>query len=297
MIDFLKIRINDKEDFESFVQSNTAFKKTYKAYSNEDGLFYPIVGKVYNMEFRITKTEAVISGSIHKFYNNISGLGNINYNDFTLMDFYSAIDYLCDTFLIDKTKTTITNLEFGFNVLINKPSSYFIEQSVQMFDFQPYDNRITTRAGTSFKIFKKSDFSIKIYDKGKESKLEQKNLLRIELKIIQKRFLNNIGVNSLDQVDEIAVSRLFKAFVERYNKLLIIDSVSPWNALETHERVFYENYTNPCYWVKLRDTKSSQEIRKDKKKIMSFIKKIGYDSTKTQIQELISSKYHQLLSA
>lgn len=297
MIDFLKIRIEDKENFESFVQSNASLKKTYKAYSNENGLFYPIVGKVYNMEFRITKTEAIISGSIHKFYNNINGLGNINYNDFTLVDFYNAIDYLCDTFLIDKTKTTITNLEFGFNVLINKPSSYFIEQSVQMFDFQPYDNRITTRAGTTFKIFKKSDFSIKIYDKGKESQLEQKNLLRIELKIIQKRFLNNIGINSLDQIDDIAISSLFQAFVERYSKLLIVDSISPWNALETHERMFYENYTNPSYWIMLRRTKTLQEIRKDKKKIMSFIKKIGYDSSKNKVLELVSSKYNQLLAS
>ncbi len=295
MLDFVKFRIEDKECFETFVQSNASLKKTYKAYSNEDGVFYPIVGKVYNMEYRITRTEAIVSGSIHKFYNNISGLGNINYNDFTLTEFYTAIDYLCDTFSIEKTKTTITNLEFGFNILINKPSSYFIEQNVQMFDFQPYDNRIATRAGTAFKIFKKSDFSIKIYDKGKESQLEQKNLLRIELKIIQKRFLNNIGINSLDQLDGVAVLSLFKAFVERYNKMLIVDSISPWNTLETHERVFYENYTNPSYWMMVRNTKTSQEIRKDKKRIMSFIKKIGYDSNKNQILKLISSKYHQLI--
>ncbi|GAA4954797.1 hypothetical protein GCM10023314_30600 [Algibacter agarivorans] len=297
MLDFVKFRIEDKEGFETFVQGNSSLEKSYKAYSNEDGVFYPIIGKLHNMEYRITRTEAIVSGSIHKFYNSINGFGCINYNDFSIKEFYLAIDYLCDTLLIDKTKTTITNLEFGFNIIINKPSSYFIEQSVQMYDFQPYDNRIKTKAGTTFKLFKKSDFSIKIYDKGYESKLEQKNLLRIELKIIQKRFLNKIGINSLDQLDELAVSALFKAFVERYNKMLIVDSISAWNALETHERAFYENYTNPSYWVMLRSTKTSQEIRKDKKRIMSFIKRIGYDSHKNQILEFISTKFNQLVTS
>lgn len=139
-----------------------------------------------------------------------------------------------------------------------------------------------------------SDFSIKIYDKGKESKLIEKNLLRIELKITKKRFLNNIGINSLDQIDNDTVSKLFKAFIDRFDKLLIVDSISSWRALETHEMVFYENYTNPNYWNMLRAIKNPQQIRKYKKRILSFIGKIGYDSIKTKILKLLYNKYFSL---
>src|SRR3989339_2052157 len=102
MYDFLKFVVCDILFAESlhvnqYLNLTTAIND--KTGEIKDGVYK---GKYHNMEFIIYPSGRVlITGSIHKYYNCLKGLGNVNYSDFSLLDVQFVLNDLQDRFSID----------------------------------------------------------------------------------------------------------------------------------------------------------------------------------------------------
>jgi hypothetical protein len=139
-----------------------------------------------------------------------------------------------------------------------------------------------------------TDYSIKIYNKSKQFKLES-NILRVELKIIQKRFLQKLGIFKLeDLLNKDAFFRLFEALRDKIEGLVIIDGFQDKIMLENNKDKL-NKYSNPNYWINLKSTKSPKQISRLKKELETLLNKYELLQTKNKILELLENKFIDLL--
>lgn len=296
MIDNIRFRIENKESFEkNIIENDLIDLKSTINYSTGENLNYRKHGKLHNLQINITQQAAYITGSIHKFYNNLKGKGNINHNDFSYKNCIETINFICNYFSIDKKKTTITNLEFGFNLDTNYIVNELIRNNIVLWNFDEHDKRQKYKSKGICKEFGVKDYKIKIYDKGKESPLKSENLMRVELRIYYTRVLERLGISNLSSINIDAFKHLYKEFYKQFDKLLIVDSLKPSNLLEFHDAAFYLSYTKFATWEANKKTKKTYDRDKDKKKLLKIIQQQGYDKMKNHLIELIENKYNYLM--
>src|SRR5690606_35157536 len=89
-------------------------------------------------------------------------------------------------------------LEFGFNLEVPFDVDDFIINDCIMMDYKSHSKFEQTEEKT-LKEFSKCYYKIKIYNKGKQFGL-QHNLLRIEIKYLDKRAFNNLGIYSVQDL-------------------------------------------------------------------------------------------------
>ncbi|WP_159798883.1 hypothetical protein [Flavobacterium sp. MK4S-17] len=128
-----------------------------------------------------------VSNSLHKFYNGqILGLGAINSNDYTMSNLTETVEYLELAFQRDCNEMKILGrFEYGFNIVTGdyKPYADIIErfQSVVTTATNPF-NVFYNKSGKPYSKFCSfTHYTIKCYDKGKQSGLYGTNILRYEI--------------------------------------------------------------------------------------------------------------------
>lgn len=296
MIDNIKFSIadKDKERFEKGLENNNnvILKSTFDRNTGEANE-YPKIGSYKNLQIRITPTTASIKGSIHKYYNMVSGNGNQNHSNFSFSQFEYAINHVCEKLEISKQETKITNLEFGFNITVNISPKLLIDRHVLMLDLKDHNIKNNYRGNGSYKEFKKTDYSLKIYDKGKQYSILDENLLRIELKITSSRYLHKIGIINLNQLGNDTFKYLFKVFLSHFDKLMIVDSLNPPEGLRTDQMILYKLCINPNHWSSI-ETKEKKETRKE---FVKLIKKYNQNKIHTVLRDDITMKYHLLMDS
>ncbi|TVZ26796.1 hypothetical protein JM83_1786 [Gillisia sp. Hel_I_86] len=291
MLDYIRFYITDKESFDFRIEK----KKPVGLFSKIDRetgeyLEFPKIGIFQNMELRIAKKSTYIKGSLHKMQNMNNGLEKQNYDILNLCGNYRALDTLVDKFSIRPGETTITNLEFGLNIPLEYDPSLFIENSI-MWDFKA-PSKISFFGGAGYlKEFEKNDYSLKIYNKSKQYKLSE-NILRIEVKIIKKRKLHDLGIFSLEDLYESeSYRRLFKFLIEQFDKLLMIDFLILRKALREDEIHILKQYTNPHYWLNLQKDLSQNGYYKRKRKCNEFITNYSFDKSKRKVKRLLDKQF------
>lgn len=294
MIDNIKFYINDKDRFEQNLETHQkiSMNAKYDVYTGE-ALNYPKSGKLYNLDIRLTQERASILGSLHKFNNLWVYNDNQNYNNFNACEIDCVNDFLCDSLNIDPRETKITNLEFGFNILVDEDIKDILDRTI-MYNFENHTRKETFRGQGYFKQFCKTDYSIKIYNKSKQYKLKQ-NILRVELKITRARLLNKLGVYCLADLNKSSYKSLFVAFLQRFDKLLIVDSLRLVSDKHRADRDLLIDGINPHYWVDLkkRDTRNINAHRKEKfKRLLND----NYSSiTHNKIRNSLINKFNELI--
>ncbi|MCF1420443.1 hypothetical protein [Mangrovimonas futianensis] len=290
MIDNIKFKIStiDKLRFEESIEKNEliSLRSTFDRQTGEAN-DYPKVGRLQNMEIRITKKAAIVKGSIHKYYNLMKGLGNQNYNDFSFKQFKLAIDDLCEKLQLDKKETKITNLEFGFNITVSKNPKLLLDEHILMFDLKDHNRKHNYKGNGSYKEFERTDYKIKIYDKGKQYSILDRNLLRVELKIIASRYLNRLGIINLNQLGNYAFKSLFEAFLTHLNKLTIVDSLKAPEDIRIDQRILFDYCINPNHWSRIGTQEKKETLRELKK----LIKKYHLNKTHCVLRDDIITKY------
>lgn len=291
MIDNIKFNIEDRVRFELNIECNNliSLSSSFDRITGEENE-YPKNGKYHNLQIRITPTTASIKGSIHKYYNIITGAGNQNHNDFSFSKWKFAVNHLCEKLLIIKEKTKITNLEFGFNIEVNKSPKLLIDNKVLMYDFKDHNSKHNYRGKGSYKEFQMTDYSLKVYDKSKQYELLDRNILRMELKIINSRYLRKLGIINLNQLGEHAFNSLFKAFLSHFNKLLIVDDLNPPQNIRTDQMILYKLCINPNHWKNM-NRKEKLESKREFNKIMT---KQNHNKTHSFLRDNIMIKYKLL---
>lgn len=182
-----------------------------------------------------------IAGSLHKYFN----MGLHNYNDFHFSDLITTIQDLYDRFGINPLEVYLNNLEFGVNIELDfKPrvlidslvthhyKSFNVEsKSIILYAYAQYDNYI-----------------LKIYDKGLQFGLNR-NLLRIEIKVLRMAYLKNTGIKTLwDLTDCHKLIRLKEILINVVDDILFWDKSIDKSHLSKRELELINKGCNPKFW-------------------------------------------------
>src|SRR5690606_29797565 len=117
-----------------------------------------------------------------------------------------------------------------------------------------------------------------------------KSILRIELKMTTSRYIQGKGVFNLNQLGKGAFKTFFKAFLNHFNKLMIVDSLNPPKGVRVDQTVLYQGCISPNYWNNL----STNEKAESKKEFKKIIEKYNHNITHTFLRNRIIEKYKLL---
>lgn len=295
MIDNVKFQIVEKDKFENFVvSSNIIDLMTFINLFTSEINLYPKKGKFKNLDVSINLLNAYINGSLHKFRNLVLFDEDQNYNDFSFCQVKEVIAYLTKKLKIENN-TSLTNLEFGFNIDVSKNPQDIIDFTLLMYRNKHHyrDDKFCGKG--DFKEFKTTDFSLKIYNKSKQYQLKE-HKLRIEMKITSKRYLQKLGIFKLEDLNEIEVIyRLYERLLKEFNELAIVDEFYLLN-LPKADKDNLVKFTNPNYWKQLKKEKSLKVYNRLKRDFNSLIENHNLNKTKSEILENIEYKFQELLN-
>lgn len=295
MIDNVKFQIAQKDKFENFVVSSKIIDlMTFINLFTSEINLYPKRGKYQNLEVSITLRNAYINGSLHKLNNLLLFEEDHNYNDFSLCQINDVISYLTKIFEIENA-TSLTNLEFGFNIDVSKSPQDIIDYNLLMYKNKHHNRDDKFGGKGDFKEFKTTDFNIKIYNKSKQYQLKE-NKLRIELKITSKRYLQNLGIFKLEDLNEIEVIySLYERLLKEFKELTIVDEFYLLD-IPKEDKDNLVKFTNPNYWKQLKKDKSLKVFNRVKRDFNLLVEKHNLNKTKNEIIEKLHSKFQQLLN-
>ena len=297
MIDMVKFYPLHKERFDFRIEKNGLMELT-SPFNRETGEIqeFPKIGKYGNLEIRLTEKASFVKGSLHKFHNLAFYGEEHNHNDFSFCECYNAIEMICGKLGVTPNETKVTNLEFGLNIIVPQNPKLIIEDNILMYDFA--DHTIHEKFGGKgdYKEFKKYDYSLKVYNKSKQYKIDG-NILRIEIKIISKRKLHQLGIFSLkDLMEQKAYFALFDFLLEQFDKLMVVDSEMMQNTLRTPKSGSFGEYCNPHFWKVLKQLRSDKVYRRHIRDFSQYSSKNGMDKTKIKVEELLRSKFYHLMN-
>lgn len=295
MIDNVKFQIIERNEFENLIISNKLIDltSTINYYTGEISL-YPKKGKHKNLEISITPNYAYLWGSLHKF-NNLNLLNeDQNYNAFNYCQINDIVELLTHQFNI-KNKTSLTNLEFGFNINTKLNPQHILDYNVLMYKYKNHNREDKFSGKGDFKEFKTTDFNIKIYNKSKQYSLNE-NLLRIELKITSKRYLQKLDVFKLEDLqDKSVLYGLFRRFLKEFNELVIVDDFYSLDIPKT-DLENLTKFTNPNFWKNLKDKKSLKVCNRVKRDFELLQEKYNLNKTKKELYESTQIKFNELVN-
>lgn len=240
-----------------------------------------------------TGTRYTIQGSLHRYARN----GGTNSDDFTLAEVHETIANLRDTFGIIPEKSKINNFEFGVNVLL--------PQGITAEEFKKYIVSAYTRTFEKMNqrgpivgyIAEFEEFSIKIYDKGMQAETGETQLLRVEVKVMRTRWLEQYGI--INTGASLYLSDLLRA--ETIHKLgdILLNKVSslictPRNLdvkkLTPKERLTYYECRDARSW---EEWNSKQRERK-KQQLHKIFLKVGQSDPVDVLGQLVAEKWREL---
>lgn len=293
MLDNIKLYILDKENFEKnlSINHNIDLHVPYNVFTSELAE-YPKVGRLLNLEVRISPKEATVKGSIHKFLNSYLDGEEHNHNDFDIRDLKFALEELINSLDIHPERTSITNLEFGFNIEVDEDPKTIIMHDLQMFNFRDHNRKDNFSGRGDYKEFQITDYIVKVYNKSKQYGLD-KNILRIELKFTNARVLNRLGIFNLNDINKTETLKLlFNFFMETFNKLHIVDDFSECKNIPVKVKNRLHILTNPNFWNKARSSRMKETLKREYNRL---IKKYNLDRKKGVLGEKIQSKYTEMM--
>nr|WP_298996231.1 hypothetical protein [uncultured Allomuricauda sp.] len=297
MIDNIKIYPSDKEQFDRVIEKNKPID-LISEWNRSTGeiLEYPKKGNHKNMRVRINRASSYIKGSLHKYYNmDVMGMEH-NHNDFTFCQGLEAIENLCNKFYLTPEKTKITNLEFGMNLKLDSNPEIFINDNLLMYDFNQHSRHENFKGRGDYKEFKRHSYSLKLYNKSKQFDLNE-HVLRIEVKITDRKKINSLGINSLaDLKQKKAYYSLNTLLLEQFELLTIIDSNELKKALITNEIQTLNNYCNPNFWRALKSDVSYKVYTRHIRDFKSYGNIAGVFNTKETIKRLLKEKFYELIA-
>ncbi len=297
MLDLIKCFVTDKESFD-FRTENKKTVQLKSEFDRETGEIkdYPRKGRFYNLELKMTEKSTYLKGSLHKMLNNYRDIGEHNYNALTLCDNFEALDVLRDGLFVKPKNTKVTNLEFGLNIPLEYDPAIFIDNCLLMHDYKPPTIEEKFKNKGDYKEFKRSDYSVKIYNKSKQYGL-QRNILRIEIKIVKRRKLEELEIYSLiDLYNEEAYRKLFEFLLKQFENLLIIDWLVMRKALKTAEINLLKNYSNPHYWYNLKQELDSKAYFRAKRDCSRYVENFSINREKWKIKSLLEKEFRRLMN-
>ena len=184
-----------------------------------------------------------VKGSLHKFHNN----GQHNADQFTAADLLLTLDQLVTNYGFDPFRSKVNNIEFGVNVVLPFPVVHVL-QNLLSYKNRPFT--CDTHSKTPYYECRFQQFTVKLYDKGKQKGLDEE-VLRAEIKVSKMAYFNNTGVKINTLADLLNVANhgiLGRLLVDTFNEILFDDPTINPATLTARERETYQNGRNPRFW-------------------------------------------------
>jgi len=219
-----------------------------------------------------------VAGSIHRYHNK----GESNYNDFTHSNILETISDLKKRFGIDPKKTRLRNLEFGVNIKLPTTAQKFIKGIISMPD--KAFGQISIKSPTMGRVCQRSQYSLKIYDKGKQAETTDKDLLRVELHVNKMKYLEKYGIKYLSDLKEKGnLIVLGCVLISVLNEVIYYNGEFDKIGMTQKERARIDKYIAPYRWLEM----SRNQRYKFKKSMDNFFRKYDHtDLKKTAITEV-----------
>ncbi|MFV8354369.1 hypothetical protein [Flavobacterium sp. XS2P14] len=296
MIDNVKIFVTGRHRLENHIKNNKLMDFTSKVNMlTGEVMEYPKKGMDLNLDVSITSQSAIILGSFHKYKNLLEDNVNQNHDDFNYCQIQEIISGLIKKYNIEKD-TKINNLEFGFNLVVSKDPKIILDNNVLMNSYKAPNKNLKFSGSGDYKEFQLTDYRIKLYNKSKQYRLKS-NILRVELKIIQTRLLQKLRIHCLEDLLNVeALTRLFHLFMDKFEGLNIIDNFDPETIPEKDYNKLIK-YTNPNYWISIKEKKSNKVIARLKTDFVTLLNKYKLLETKNEIREKLNLKFVELLES
>lgn len=192
-----------------------------------------------------SKYRCLLSGSIHKYRNS----GGNNHDRFTLSEVFRVLHELSVKFGIDLNSTVLHGVEFGVNLRLPYPPSKVIK-SVVVHRNTPYEAINKNRKiGV---VCVRSQYEIKIYDKGLACGVASENIIRIEYKVFKMQALAGLGITQLiDLCNPKKFPPLVDFLVSALNDTVFIPPDTILDLLTIREQSTFHAMSKPYYWQSL----------------------------------------------
>ncbi|MGC4128694.1 MAG: hypothetical protein QM564_03875 [Bergeyella sp.] len=296
MIDYIKTYFPDKNEIFEIMNENYNLEKTCH-YRLDKVTNEKIVTETYkkyfeNMEFKVTDKQAYLHNSIHHFYNKMVYGIDGNYNDFNHSSFVRSIE-----FLEEQIKYPVGNLplsqclEFGLNLTVPFDLDHFILNESVLYDFCPASLAPPPSEEQVYKKFSKGNYRLRIYHKGRQQ-CNGANILRIEVKFLDKRDFNKNGIIVLNHLrDKDNLTFLYDKLYSLVNfKLMCIDRIEDSRFSPYIKKRLYE-YCNHKYWAEL----DKDEFKSESKKVYPYFERKKIVEHKKILLTLMDNKFTELL--
>ena len=294
MVDYL-LYIDHDCDILAFLKENNP-----EQYANIDTgeIKYPIVLKDGPIDLLVCKERKTgilflkIKGSIHKYWNYLNTGQDYNYNDFNINSIEETIQLIKRKYNLSKNGRLV-NLEFGLNIETSFSPSEIIDKGILHLKGITHCKKNTYRGTGMFKEFGRYDYWIKIYDKGKQFKLNR-YILRLEIKFKRNRAISKHNINSLnDLFNQDSLELLYSCLRSHIEDLTIIDDISPPKCLTARERKLWNIFTNHQRYNEQNISRTAIGVRK--KKFLGLLVKHDRLKLKTEILNKMDSKFEELI--
>jgi hypothetical protein len=277
MIDFIKIKITD-EALINQVWNNEILIYEGKSEKRFDDEIKELYTKSYkNLYFTKFQNRLEIKGSLHYFFND----GSHNANDFNIYDCIGTIVQIKELFKLDLYKCKLINLEYGVN--INPVIK--VDDLVQNLIY--HEKRQFTRPNTNFN-YKIAGYEaykqIKAYDKSVQFPKQCFNTFRFEVKTKQAKFINSLGLFTLQDLTEINYyNKLINSLLNEWDNVLLFDK----------SKQVDDKFFNTDFW---EDTLKNGNRNKFNNQKKTYYKKLGTDNLHSNIKKRIEQKTNVLKS-
>ncbi|MEO5990317.1 MAG: hypothetical protein ABIP68_01670 [Ferruginibacter sp.] len=187
-----------------------------------------------------------IKGSLHKWHNQ----GKHNANQFYFNDVKEAIFNLCTLLNIPADKINVHGLEIGINLTVPFPILRLFKAMVS-YKGKPFTqiNKASEEKGFVCSL---NEYELKIYDKGKQSRTGEKNLLRFEVKVKKMRYLKNTFKNFSDLMVKDKAYTGITYLENAFNSIIWTDTTVNKNLMDNREVKQWLYYSNPKTWQEIK---------------------------------------------
>lgn len=250
-------------------------------------IHFPMYAEYQNLRFKISESNRVqITGSLHKYWKGE------NYSDFTVSELCECLTDLYLKFNINPLEAYLAGFEFGVNVSPQFNPFEFCGNVIA------YKNESFSKFRTNKKIqigfeAQKQQYSVKVYDKGKQY-LKETNYLRFEGKVSRMKFLQTKGINVSrlgDLVKPEVLNQLGELLNEMFEECIVSDKVRT-SELTANELKIYTLCSNPKVWEKF----NFRERYRKRKQFEKIIETYGVNKWKGITARMIRDKWNFLYS-
>lgn len=245
---------NPALDFGLSVSANTGELLTNRTQAKADSLTFTV------SEYTSGLKSCSLAGSLHEFHN---APGCYNWNRFYYPEVLQTLNSLESKYNIDLSRAEIHGLEIGVNLHLNRPPQEIFRSAIchNGKSFEASDGR---NKQLGIKCFH-TDYEIKLYDKGKQSRVEKTNgyILRVELRVTRQRLLEPYGVRTLADLKCVEkVAAFLELLTSKLSGIIFFDFSFKASSLSDSKRLNWERFGNPKYWETLNKNKAYKARQK-----------------------------------